>query len=72
MQTIKGLIALLLTAVAVFTAVEIYNSKAEAKYIAKLKNTIADNTVKTAKQSPSKVTTNAVDQARQKVKNLNL
>lgn len=72
MQTIKGIIALLLATVFVFTAVEIFNSKAEAGYIARLKNTIVANPVGMAKAAPAGAATNVVNQARQKIKNVNL
>ena len=76
MQTIKGLIALLLVGVAVFTAVTIYNSKTEPKYEAGMKQATLADTVKTARQAMTAaakagvVKTNGV--ARQKIKNVNL
>jgi hypothetical protein len=76
MQTIKGLIALLLVAVAVFTAVTIYNSKTEPKYEAGMKQATMADTVKAAKLTVTAATragmvkTNSV--ARQKIENVNL
>ncbi|HEY5233840.1 MAG TPA: hypothetical protein VIK35_09940 [Verrucomicrobiae bacterium] len=76
MQTIKGLIALLLVGAAVFTAVTIYNSRTEPKYEAGMKQATLADTVKTAKQTMTAATkagmvkTNGV--ARQKIKNVNL
>jgi hypothetical protein len=77
MQTIKGLIALLLTAVAVFTVVGIFNGETEARYIARLKNKIvadpAGTSLQTASGAAAKfggMKTNAV--VRQKIKNVNL
>jgi len=76
MLTIKGLIALLLVAGAVFTSVAIYNSKTEPAYEAGLKKATLAETVKagnqtaTAAASSKAVTTHSV--ARQKIKNTNL
>ena len=76
MQTIKGLIALLLVGVAVFTAVTIYNSKTEPRYETGMKQATLAESVKTAKQAMTAaakagmVKTNAV--AGQKIKNVNL
>ena len=76
MQTIKGLIALLLVAVAVFTTVTIYNSKTEPKYETGMKQATLAESVKTGKQAMTAaaksgmVNTNAV--VRQKIKKANL
>lgn len=76
MQTIKGLIALLLVAVAVFAAATIYNSRTEPRYEVGMKQATLAETVKTANQTKTAapksemVKTNAV--ARQKIKNVNL
>ena len=76
MQTIKGLIALLFVAAAVFFAVLFYNNKTEPAYEAKMKMETLANRIEPAKQTMTAaakagaVKTNTV--ARQKIKNANL
>ncbi|MGH7989530.1 MAG: hypothetical protein ACREDS_04950, partial [Limisphaerales bacterium] len=50
MQTIKGLIALPLVALVVFTAVETYNHVTEANYVPQWKKNLVTSTTKTTKQ----------------------
>jgi len=78
MQTIKGLIALVLVAVAVFVVVGRYDIRSQDWYAAKLRMTTAIK-AGTARKHASTVaakaggmTTNAVHQARQKAKNASL
>ena len=76
MQTIKGLIALLLVAVAVFASVTYYNRKTEPKYEVGLKEATIAESVKTANQTSTAAPgagmakTNAV--ASQKIKSTKL
>ncbi len=72
MQTIKGLIALLLVALAVFIVVETYNRYAEARYIAQLKNMVVASPAQTANQTPAAMAPGTASQARQKNKNASL
>ena len=75
MQTIKGLIALLLTAAVVFTVVATNDIKSQERYAAKLFKPAAVETAGIAKAGEmipntagkiANTTTNAADQARRK------
>ncbi len=78
MQTIKGLIALVLVALAVFVVVGRYDIKSQDRYAAKLRTATAIKAVAAGKHAATAAakaggtTTNTVHQARQKAKNASL
>ena len=72
MQTIKGLIVLLLVAVAVFVVVGLNDIRSQNEYAAKLLKPAAASAVTTGRQTAIKTETNAVRQVRQKIRNANL
>lgn len=76
MQTIKGLIALLFIAAVVFAIGATDDIKSQDKYAAKLRNSATAETagraIAAGRRAATKIGTNAVHQARQKIKNANL
>lgn len=78
MQTIKGLIALVLVALAVVVVVGRYDLKSQERYAANLRMTAAIKAVPAGKHAVTVaakaggMTTNAVHQARQNAKNASL
>jgi hypothetical protein len=73
MQTIKGLIALLVVAAVVFAIGATNNIKSQARYAARLlKPAAAANVFTAGRQAGTTTETNAVHQARHKNKNANL
>jgi hypothetical protein len=69
MQTVKGLIALVLVMAGVFTAVVIYNGQTEPGYEAKMKQATLSNAVQTTKRLRQKAASAVV---RHKIKKANL
>jgi len=72
MQTIKGLSALLLVAVAVFAMGAMNDIKSRARHAAKLFKPAAASPVATVRLTGTSTETNAVHQVRQNIKNANL
>lgn len=72
MQTIKGLVVLLVVAAAVLTFCAINDLKSQARYAMEMNNAALTGPVRIAKQPPVRTTTNAVNQARQKTGHANL
>jgi type IV secretory pathway component VirB8 len=72
MQTIKGLIALLLVAVAIFAIAGLNDIKSQDRYAVKLRNAATAYVVKSGNQTAARTATNVVNQARHKIKNENL
>lgn len=73
METIKGMIALLLVAVVVFVVVGSSDIRSQARYAAKLlKPAAAANVVTVGRKAGTKTETNVVHQVRQQNKNAKL
>jgi DNA repair exonuclease SbcCD nuclease subunit len=72
MQTMKGLTALVVVALAVFAVVGHHDIKSQDHYAAQLRNAATAYVAKTGNQTASQTATNMLHQARHKVTNKNL
>ena len=72
MQTIRGLIALVIVAAAVFAFAAINDMKSQTKFATEANNATAAGPVGIAKKLPAKEAASAVNQVRQKAGHANL